>query len=1038
MDGMALDDLTLDTTALAGGEPLSPEQRAAGAGVLLLSACLPHPGVDRLRAATAAAVARHDVFRQALRDVPGYRGLRRVPLPAPARVRWAELHSASRDEANAALMAVPFALGDGEFLRAGVWHAPDGAMHLLLAGACQALDAGSLCGLLQEIVGTPATDEPFSYSQFCTWRAALEQDDDAAAGRAYWQEQPADANALRLPARRLAPATARRHHVTQQLDHDSTVRLHTLATRCRVEERAVWHSVWCLLLARVSGTQRFITGWQHDCRQDYEVMASGAGVFEKILPVLTQTSDGIIFSDAIARHAHQCAAHTQAQEYYPLDHVDERTRAAGFHWLPLPADLRLVQAPLPHASFELVLQVQRHATGATLVLQADSARYSTAALQALLSQYQWLLAAAADAPAADVIAPPLVSAAQQQALLDINNDCRVFEPASLPAQIARYAAQQGDAVALVQGTTQLTYHQLHQRAAQLAHWLREQGAGPGERVAMQLGRSLEAVVALLAIWQAGAVYLPLDERWPAARRRAVLDDAKPVLVLHAAPVNESGRPPEKAMPAREELPAAPQQATPGTLAYVLYTSGSTGTPKGVLVEHSQLLNYVAAASAVMDLPRARRWALTGALATDLGNTALFGALFNGATLVIASDDDMADGAHFADFLRRENIDALKMVPSHLEALLETPQPVVPPLLVLGGEATSPALVSRLAALAPQSRVFNHYGPTETTVGVMVHAVDLATQGSEPLPLTRVLPNNRCYVLDARQRLTPVGAVGELYVGGAQVCAGYLGGYGEEVFGHDPFLSHCPGAPGGRLYRTGDLACVLPGGGFRLIGRADDQIALRGFRIEPAEVEQALRTLPGVRNAIVRAQPVRQGETELVAFLEGEATLADTGAARFAEQLAPLLPGAMHPSRYLCLTAFPRLPNGKTDLSALTLLASSTRDQAAHDSSPPRDALERLICDAMGDLLTCPSPGRDADFFALGGHSLLVIKLVARFRKALQVEVAPGVVFDFPTPARLADWLRTHHDGNALTGLADAWLRSGARRGGDSLFTGTAP
>src|SRR5690606_251167 len=209
-------------------------------------------------------------------------------------------------------------------------------------------------------------------------------------------------------------------------------------------------------------------------------------------------------------------------------------------------------------------------------------------------------------------------------------------------------------------------HQLHQRAEQLAHWLREQGAGPGERVAMQLGRSLEAVVALLAIWQAGAAYLPLDERWPAARRRAVLDDAKPVLVLHAAPVNESGRPPEKAMPAREELPAAPQQATPGTLAYVLYTSGSTGTPKGVLIEHSQLLNYVAAASAVMDLPRARRWALTGALATDLGNTALFGALFNGATLVIASDDDMADGAHFADFLRRENIDALKMVPSHLE------------------------------------------------------------------------------------------------------------------------------------------------------------------------------------------------------------------------------------------------------------------------------------------------------------------------------------------------------------------------------------
>src|SRR5690606_27211284 len=210
--------------------------------------------------------------------------------------------------------------------------------------------------------------------------------------------------------------------------------------------------------------------------------------------------------------------------------------------------------------------------------------------------------------------------------------------------------------------------QLQQRAAQLAHWLRGQGAGPGERVAVQLGRSPDAVTAILAIWHTGAAYLPLDERWPAARRRAVLDDAKPVLVLHAAPVNESGRPPEKTLPAWDSLPDAQADATPGTLAYVLYTSGSTGTPKGVLIEHSQLLNYVAAASAVMDLPRARRWALTGALATDLGNTALFGALFNGATLVIASDDDMADGAHFADFLRRNHIDALKMVPSHLEAL----------------------------------------------------------------------------------------------------------------------------------------------------------------------------------------------------------------------------------------------------------------------------------------------------------------------------------------------------------------------------------
>ena len=431
---------------------------------------------------------------------------------------------------------------------------------------------------------------------------------------------------------------------------------------------------------------------------------------------------------------------------------------------------------------------------------------------------------------------------------------------------------------------------------------------------------------------------------------------------------------------------------------MLYTSGSTGTPKGVVIEQGHLLNYVVASSSAMALDRCRRWALTSSVVADLGNTALFGAFHHGACLVVAGPGDVKDANAFSRFMRERRIDALKMVPSHLEALLEDEEPALPATLVLGGEAAPRALIERIGRLAPATTIYNHYGPTETTVGVMVHRVSAQDPVSAVLPLSRVLANNRVLVLDESLCLVPGGALGAVYVGGAQVCRGYLNREAGSAFVADPF------EPGQLLYRTGDVACVLPEGGLRLVGRADDQVKIRGFRVEPAEVESVLMSQAGVRQAVVLALLDSNGGAELRAFVVADEMLAPQ-AARDAlrARLVSLLPVHMVPARCEFVAEFARLPNGKIDRQSL--LSAARSDARWPAAATPRDALEAVLAECMANLLQRDAIGVEEDFFELGGHSLLVIKLVARLRRLLRLEVAPGLVFDHSSVAALAAAIR---------------------------------
>ncbi|GKT25653.1 non-ribosomal peptide synthetase [Acidovorax sp. SUPP3334] len=1038
--------------------PLSPEQRAllsmAGsdpcAAVLTLQLRTRIDGPlepIRLRAAVESVARAHGALSTALRAVPGYRGVRQQPMEPPPALDWhaCDLRSSAAgslalDEWLQGLASAPLDPSRAAVLRVGLARTGDARHVLALVGNALAVDQGSLASLLEQIArayageSADAAEEPFQYAQFVEWRQDLEGGNDAPQGQAYWQRHVGAGDTL--PPLRLGAWTGQHGAdlpVRLELRHRSPVepalaqRVEAAANAAGTPVHTLLQAVWWLLLSRLSQESRFMAGWQHDCRDDYDVMQGSVGAFGKVLPVAVDIPATTRFSDWLNRLHATLDAHVQAQEFCPLDAMPLAAHPRwGFLARPVPASYvagetvwQVEALPTPLPCFDGVLDVQWSAgQPAQLGLYAAADRCIDAAADVLLAQFTTLLAAVVAQPDGPVDRFSLVGERERALLLSINQATLDVGPLTVGQHIARWAAQTPDAPAIEAGAERLSYRELEARVDRMAQALHSRGLPAGGLLAIELPRSLDLVVAMLAAWRVGAGYLPLEPDWPAARRHGVLEHARPACVLSARAADSAG-PSEKTQPwheialadvidpqvAHRTDPAAPawnRSPSMDDLAYVLYTSGSTGQPKGVVIGQAQLLNYVAAATQAMDLGRCRRWALTSSVVADLGNTALFGALFNGACLVIAGPDDVGDARAFSAFMTQRRIDAIKMVPSHLEALLEHEAPVLPDTLVLGGEATTGALLQRIERLAPRCRIYNHYGPTETTVGVMVHAHQPGSEtgGSATLPLTQVLANNRVHVLDEHLQLVPQGGRGMVFIGGAQQCRGYLHrAESGEAFIDDPFV------PGERMYRTGDLAYRLVGGGIRLAGRADHQIKIRGFRVEPAEVEAVLALHPQVAQATVIPVLGDGSATELAAFVVAgaESAAAPPTPAALRSHVEDRLPSAMVPARCVVLAQFPRLPNGKIDRVALAALAVSDVRQAPPE--PPRDALEHWLAEAMAQLLQRGSIGVRDDFFDLGAHSLLVIKLVARLRKQLQIDVAPGLVFDHPSISALAAALR---------------------------------
>ena len=532
--------------------------------------------------------------------------------------------------------------------------------------------------------------------------------------------------------------------------------------------------------------------------------------------------------------------------------------------------------------------------------------------------------------------------------------------------VRRQAALTPDATAVACGEVSLTFAELDATANRLARRLRAAGAGQDRVVGLRLSRSADVVVAVLGVLKAGAAYLPIDPGLPAERVEFLLADADPVLVL-----DDLGD--LSAYPAED--PEVPVRA--GHAAYVIYTSGSTGRPKGVVVDHGNLaaLLHDHLLDLMAPLTGPQRFALTAAFSFD---TSLEGLLFlaAGHELHVIDEDLRLDPPALVDYFRRNGITVADLTPTYATQLLAAGLlDAGLGLLLIGGEAADESLW-RVLAGRPDLTSVNYYGPTEVTVD----ATRASVTGDRPL-IGRPLRTVRGHVLDGELRPVPVGVPGELYLAGPQVARGYLNrpGLTARRFVADPF-----GAPGTRMYRTGDRVRWTEDGELDYLGRVDDQVKIRGFRVEPGEVAAVLRRLPGVRAAAVVAR-----EGRLVAYLVG-----DTEDPRAA--LAAVLPDYLVPAAFVPLDELPLTSSGKLDRRALP-----APDLTAGTFVPPRTEAERVVAAAWADVLGVGRVGATDNFFALGGDSILSIRVVSRLRAAFGTQVSPRAVFEHPTVAALA-------------------------------------
>ena len=543
-------------------------------------------------------------------------------------------------------------------------------------------------------------------------------------------------------------------------------------------------------------------------------------------------------------------------------------------------------------------------------------------------------------------------------------------------------------------------------------------------------RSIEMVVSLLAILKAGAAYLPIDPLLPTERMGLMLEGARsPILLTQDQQLAYLPQTASRVICVDADSDATATEsdenpdsgATPDNLMYVLFTSGSTGLPKAVMIEHRQMANYLQSIVERLDLVPGMSYATVSTIAADLGNTVIYPSLCTGGCLHIISRERAGDPARFSEYFGQQAIDCLKIVPSHMEALLSCshPEQVLPRRrLIFGGEASTWELIERVGGLAPECRILNHYGPTETTVGVLTYrVVPPGVPRAAGVPLGTPLANLRIYLLDGQARPVPIGVAGELHVAGAGLARGYLNRpeATAERFIPDPFS----GERGSRLYRTGDLARWLPDGTVEFLGRIDDQVKIRGFRVEPGEIAGALEQYPGLRRAVVVARQEPTGERRLVAYVvpgtAGVMAAASAGGGRLTRPvddpavsvaelrgfLAAKLPEHMIPAAFVLLDELPLTANGKVDRRALP-----APDQARPDLRErfvaPRNAVEEVVAAIWREVMGVERIGVFDSFFDLGGHSLMATQVIATVRDEFQIELPLRIMFEAATVAHMAE------------------------------------
>ncbi|MFF5204855.1 amino acid adenylation domain-containing protein [Streptosporangium sp. NPDC000396] len=993
------------------------DQMDPGSPVFNLQCALTVPyaiEADEIVAALKTVAERHEVLRTSFRVVDGT--LRQVVhAEVDLDVRVHDLRALPDDERRTqayghALAATKAAIPTD---RAPLWRATvvrtedarwlvnlvihhavfDAASSVILSGEMAELCAAAAAGRPAEL-----PELPIQYADYAAWQRGQLTGQALTEQTDYWRARLAGLPAVHtLPTDR--PRPAQLGYAGDEVRFTMPEGLQELVTAAGRRSAAtpfmVYLTAYVALLSRLSRDDDTVIGVTMSGR-DLPEVAGLVGMFINQMVVRADTSDDPTFAGLLGQ-VRTTMLDAMENGQIPFQAVVEAIAPQrdpgvqplyqiGFNYIP---DSGI--EPIPYVTSKDDLAFDLTAGVSRLLYRTDLFDRGTA--ETFVERYLRVLAAGVADPETRIGDLPLMDEAERASLLEAGTQEPPREHATALQMVEAQVARTPDATAVIVGDRRLTYAELDEAAGRVADRLRRSGAGPESLVAVYAEPCLELLPALLGVWKAGAGYVPVDPAYPADRVAYMLADSAAAVVLtqrHLADALPAGGATVLAVDdagewAERPDAGSPQAAGPGNVAYVIYTSGSTGTPKGVVVEQGSVAAYLAwAGTAYPGL--AGQALLHSPISFDLTVTGLFGPLTVGGAVRLAALDEGAAAGDRPTFL--------KATPSHLALLAALPDQVAPSAdLVLGGEALSADAVTAWRERHPGATVVNEYGPTEATVGCVVAGVapgeELPVDQAGSVGIGRPAPGNAAYVLDGGLRPTPVGVVGELYVSGPQVTRGYLNRPGATAAAYIP----CPyGPPGRRMYRTGDLARRRADGSLEFVGRADDQIKLHGYRIEPGEIETALRAQPGVRDAAVSVREDTSDGRRLVAYLVGEADVTAVD-----DALAATLPAHMIPSGYVLLDALPLTANGKLDHAALPAptMAPERRYIA------PRTAAEELVAEVFAELLGVEKVGAEDDFFELGGNSLLAIRAIARIRGQIEVDIPVRGLFSYATVADLA-------------------------------------
>jgi amino acid adenylation domain-containing protein len=1014
--------------------------------VLRLSGALSLPALEYT---LNEIVRRHEILRT--KFVPAGDQVVQVicppgPVPLPVIDLTAEegreaKEAAAREIVDAEIRR-PFDLGDGALLRVRLLKLDEEEHIIIFATHHIVSDGWSLGVLIREVAAlyrahlagesSPLPELEIQYADFAVWQRGWLQGEALERQLAYWRERLGGAPAaLALPTDRPRPAvrTYRGGRLSFDLPAGLSRELRAFSRREGATLFMTMLAVWQLLLARYSGQEDISVGTPIANRNRVETEPL-IGFFVNTLVMRTTVSPGQSFAQLLRQVREVCLG-AYAHQDVPFERVVEELQPErGLSMSPLfqvmfglqnaPAEtlelpglkLAPVDGEVGMTKFDLILSASDAGETVNCLLEFDADLFDAATAERIASSYRTLLESAASEPERDVATLPILSHDERRRLLVewCGRDTSYPANSTIQALFEEQAERTPDATAVVWDSGCVTYGELNRRANGLAHYLRSQGVGPDVLVGISANRSAEVVTGLLGILKAGGAYVPLDADYPAQRLRYMIDDAGVKLLLAGRGSHDIQGVQGLRVVSLDEATTAgarvsqanpPRVACADNLAYVIYTSGSTGRPKGIGVNHRAVLRLVCNAGYI-ELTGADAVAQASTVSFDASTFEVWGALLSGARLVVIPKELALDAAGFSAELQRRGVTVLFLTTALFNQVAREAADAFAGLrqLMFGGEACDPRLVRRvLEGGGAPGRLLHVYGPSESTTFATWYEVAGVPEGAATVPIGKPLSNTQTYVLDGRLGLAPVGAAGELYIGGAGLARGYLGrpGLTAERFVPNPFSAE----PGARMYRTGDLVRHSAGGEIEFLGRVDQQVKVRGFRIEPGEVEAALSEHALVRECVVVVGEDGARGRRLVAYVAAGGGREPVAGGVLREYLRGRLPEYMVPSAFVIIDRLPLTANGKVDRRALPEPGSADGAGEGGAESVPRTPLEELLAGIFARVLGMERVSVEESFFDLGGHSLLATQLVSRVREACAVELPLRALFEQPSVAQLA-------------------------------------